>query len=84
MDYQVLFNAVFMVALFLGGWVLNRITSDLREIAQDHRKLDEAHQKTREEYVLKADHKNDLENLGRRFDKVDNKLDQIMELVHKR
>lgn len=77
-----MFNAAVGIGIFLGGWVLNSITSDLRQIATDYRALDEAHRKTREEYVSKVDHKSDIDSLGRRFDKIDTKLDQIMELVH--
>lgn len=82
-DYQVLFNIALTLAAALGGWVLNTITTNIRELTSNLRKLDEEHRKTREEYVTKADHKSDLDGLNRRFDRIDDKLDVLLtEIAH--
>lgn len=82
-DYQVLFNIVLTLAAALGGWVLNSITTNIRELTSNLRQLEQEHRKTREEYVTKVDHKNDLDGLNRRFDRIDDKLDTLLtEIVH--
>lgn len=77
-DYQVLFNIAATLTAFLGGWVLNSITTNIRTISADLKALDLAHQKTREEYVPKSEHVAELGKLEHRFDRIDDKLDRIV------
>ena len=48
MDYQVLFNVVLGLVAFLGGYVVNNITTSLNKLTADLQELDGTHQTTRE------------------------------------
>jgi hypothetical protein len=80
-DYQLLFNSAVALAAFLGGWILNSITGNVKRLALDVRELDKEHRKTREDYVAKVDYKADLQEISHRFDKIDDKLDLIARSV---
>lgn len=72
-DYQLLFNIVFALASVMGGWILGRITRSLDNLDRDVRALPQ-------NYVSKADYRNDIgdikEALRRIEDKLDHKVDK--------
>jgi hypothetical protein len=92
MDSQFVFNAVFGLVSFLGGWVFkmiwSRITNiddDLEDLQKHHeedlkqvrREMSELALSLPEKYVSKQD-LNKLEDfINERFNKVEVKLDQI-------
>jgi hypothetical protein len=76
-DYQTLANAAFGAVTFLGGWILNSLTTNVRQLARDLRVLEEKHQETRESFVTKVDHKTDIDSMTHRFDRIDDKLDAL-------
>lgn len=73
MDFQVAFNVVIGIAAFLGGWVVNRITTSLDRLDKDVRDMPHM-------YVAKDDYRRDigeLKDLCRQiFDKLDHKVDK--------
>lgn len=73
MDFQAAFNVVIGIAAFLGGWVVNRITTSLDRLDKDVRDMPHM-------YVAKDDYRRDigeLKDLCRQiFDKLDNKVDK--------
>ena len=73
MDYQVLFNIAIAVAVFFGGWTLNRIYIAIDRLDNDVRNMPH-------DYVNRADYKADIrdmrEMLGKIFDKLDGKVDK--------
>ena len=92
MDVQLLLNAAFGLIIFLGGWLL-RVTfshiNDLKEeydelydqLQGDYRKLsNDMHEialSLPEKYVAKKDLDKLIEHFNNRFDKLENKIDQI-------
>lgn len=52
-DFQILFNIAVAIAGFLGGWVLNNISSSIRRIDDDVRDLPYM-------FVSKEDYKSDI------------------------
>lgn len=76
-DYQVLFNIVLGAVAFLGGYVVNNITTSLNKLSTDLKELDSKHQVTRETYVPKVDHIAEMTELKHRFDTLDSKLDGV-------
>lgn len=83
MDYQVLFNVAVMIVGALGGWVLGRITSDIKDISTQLTTLRSEHARTREDYVKRVDHDAVIgqikSDFGHRFDRIDDKLERISE-----
>lgn len=92
MDSQLVFNAVFGLVSFLGGWVFKMIWSrvtnideDLEDLQKHHendlkqvrREMSELALSLPEKYVAKQD-LNKLEDfINERFNKLEVKLDQI-------
>ena len=92
MDSQLVFNAVFGLVSFLGGWVfkmiwsrVNNIDEDLEDLQKHHendlkqvrREMSELALSLPEKYVAKQD-LNKLEDfINERFNKLEVKLDQI-------
>lgn len=73
MDYQALFNIAVTVTMFLAGWILNSITTTLRRLDEDIRKMPA-------NYVSKTDYRSDIRELKdltqKIFDKLDSKVDK--------
>jgi hypothetical protein len=73
MESQIFLNAIFGVAAFLGGWVLNNITRTINRIDKDLRDLPHV-------YVTKAEYHRDIDELKdicrQIFAKLDNKADK--------
>jgi hypothetical protein len=73
MDSQFLFNIVFGLAAFFGGWVLNNITKAIERLDDDIRKLPH-------DYVAKDDYRRDIDEIKdickQIFAKLDNKADK--------
>lgn len=92
MDTQFIFNAVFGLVSFLGGWVFKMIWSrisnvddDLEDLQKHHeedlkqvrREMSELALSLPEKYVAKQD-LNKLEDfINERFNKLEQKLDQL-------
>jgi hypothetical protein len=68
MDYQVLFNVAFTVAVFLAGWVLSGITKALDRLDADVRSMPVT-------YVSKADYRDDISEIKSLLRTIDVKLD---------
>lgn len=73
MDYQVLFNIAITIAVFFGGWTLNRIYMAIDRLDGDVRNMPLT-------YVTRDDYRNDMREikdmLGKIFDKLDGKVDK--------
>ena len=92
MDSQLIFNAVFGVISFLGGWVFKLVWSKMTNIDDDLEDLQKHHEEDLkqvrremsdlalslpEKYVSKQD-LNKLEDfINERFNKLEDKIDQI-------
>ena len=92
MDSQVIFNAVFGVISFLGGWVFKLVWSKMTNLDDDLEDLQKHHEEDLkqvrremsdlalslpEKYVSKQD-LNKLEDfINERFNKLEDKIDQI-------
>lgn len=81
LDYQFLFNIVFGIAGFLGGWVLNNLSKAIERLDSDVRAMPHT-------YVSKDDWRDAMremkEEMGRGFDKIDATLNTIFKkLDHK-
>ena len=92
MDVQILLNAAFGLIIFLGGWLLRVTFSHINELKEeydelydqlqgDYRKLShDMHEialSLPEKYVAKKDLDKLIEHFNNRFDKLENKIDQI-------
>lgn len=92
MDYQILVNVSVGVITLLGGWVFKMILSTLNEIKSEHHDLMKHHHedidKLREkhtnlalslpkEYVSKEDFKMFSERMNDRFDRLEEKIDNL-------
>jgi prefoldin subunit 5 len=92
MDTQILLNAAFGLIIFLGGWLIkitfshiNRLKEEYDELYDqlqgDYRKLsNDMHEialSLPEKYVAKRDLDKLIELFNNRFDKLENKIDQI-------
>jgi uncharacterized protein YbjT (DUF2867 family) len=80
-DYQFLFNLVFGIAGFLGGWVLNNLSKAIERLDTDVRAMPHT-------YVSKEDWKDAMKDMKEEvragFDKIDNTLGTIFKkLDHK-
>ena len=73
MDFQTAFDIAMSLAAFMGGYILNRITSSLDKLDNDVRSMPM-------NYVNRVDYRNDigeLKDICRQiFDKLDNKADK--------
>lgn len=80
-DYQFLFNIVFGVAGFLGGWVLNNLSKSIERLDADVRAMPHT-------YVSKDDWKDAMKEMkdtvNRGFEKIDANLGTLFaKLDHK-
>jgi hypothetical protein len=73
MDFQTAFDIAVGLAAFMGGYILNRITSSLDKLDTDVRSMPI-------NYVTRADYRRDIDELKeicrQIFDKLDNKADK--------
>jgi hypothetical protein len=73
-DYQVMFNIVFAIAGFLGGWVLNNFSKAIERLDADVRAMPHT-------YVSKDDWKDAMrdmkDTMHAGFDKIDKNLGVI-------
>lgn len=79
MDMQLAFNIVLALAAGFGGYILNSITTNLRQITSDLRAVEAKVQDTRETYVPKTEHKADIEGLRGAIRELDVKVGHGME-----
>ena len=92
MDNQIIFNAVFGLVSFLGGWVFKMVWSRINSIDEDLEDLQKHHEddlkqvrkemaelalSLPEKYVAKQDLNKLEEFINERFNKLEAKLDQI-------
>ena len=92
MDYQILVNISVGVITLMGGWVFKMILGTLNEIKEEHHDLMKNHHsdidKLREkhtalalslpkEYVSRDDFKMFSERMNDRFDRIEEKLDNL-------
>ena len=92
MDYQILVNIAVGIITLMGGWVFKMILGHINEIKDDHHglmikhhddvdKMKEKHNSLAlslpEKYVSKEDFKMFSERMNDRFDRIEEKLDQI-------
>ena len=92
MDSQFIFNAIFGLISFLGGWVFKMIWSRISSVDQDLESLQRHHEddlkevrremadlalSLPEKYVAKQDLNKLEEFINERFNKLEMKLDQI-------
>ena len=92
MDYQILVNISVGVVTLMGGWVFKMILGTLNEIKAEHHDLMKNHHadidKLREkhtalalslpkEYVSRDDFKMFAERMNDRFDRLEEKIDNI-------
>ena len=92
MDSQFVFNAIFGVVSFLGGWIfkmvwsrINSVDDDLEELQKHHeddlkqvrKDMAELALSLPEKYVAKQDLNKLEEFINERFNKLEIKLDQI-------
>jgi len=73
MDFQTAFDIAMSLAAFMGGYILNRITSSLDKLDNDVRSMPM-------NYVNRVDYRRDIDELKdicrQIFDKLDNKADK--------
>ncbi len=73
MDWQIAFNIAMALVAFMGGWILNRITSSLDRLDRDVRNMPL-------QYVTRSDFQRDIDELKvicrQIFDKLDDKADK--------
>tara|TARA_Y100000593_G_C4222210_1_gene292457 strand:- start:219 stop:506 length:288 start_codon:yes stop_codon:yes gene_type:complete len=92
MDYQILVNIAVGVITLMGGWVFKMILAHINEIKEEHNELMKKHHEDvdilkekytglalslPEKYVSKEDFKMFSERMNDRFDRIEEKLDQI-------
>ena len=92
MDYQILVNIAVGVDTLMGGWVFKMILGHVNEIKEEHNELMKKHHddvdllkekytqlalSLPEKYVSKEDFKMFSERMNDRFDRIEEKLDQI-------
>ena len=68
MDLQTAFNVAMSLAAFMGGYILNRITSSLDKLDDDVRSMPM-------KYVAKDDYRRDIDHLTDICQQIFNKLD---------
>jgi|TARA_R110002020_G_scaffold120146_10_gene273831 hypothetical protein len=92
MDTQFLYNAIFGVVSFLGGWIFKMIWSRMTDLDDDLEKLEKHHEddlkemrkemselalSLPEKYVSKQDLDKLIDFINERFNKLENKIDQL-------
>ena len=92
MDYQVLVDIAVGVAALIAGWVFKIVLSQLNEIKKEHheltvkqtedyRKMVDKHVALAltlpEKYVSKSDFNQFAERMNQRFDRIEEKLDDL-------
>jgi hypothetical protein len=92
MDYQILVNISVGIVTLMGGWVFKMILGHINEIKSDHNDLIAKHHADMEkmttkyidlalqlpkEYVSKEDFKQFTERMNDRFDRLDEKIDDL-------
>ena len=92
MDYQILVNIAVGIITLMGGWVFKMILGTLNEIKQEHNDLTVKHHEDMEklttkyielalqlpkEYVSKEDFKMFSERMNDRFDRLEEKIDNL-------
>ena len=68
MDFQAAFNVAMSLAAFMGGYILNRITTSLDKLDDDVRSMPM-------KYVAKDDYRRDIDHLTDICQQIFNKLD---------
>jgi hypothetical protein len=68
MDLQAAFNVAMSLAAFMGGYILNRITTSLDKLDDDVRSMPM-------KYVAKDDYRRDIDHLTDICQQIFNKLD---------
>ena len=92
MDYQILVNIAVGIITLMGGWVFKMILGHINEIKDDHHglmikhhddvdKMKEKHNSLAlslpEKYVSKEDFKMFSERMNDRFDRLEEKIDNL-------
>ena len=94
MDTQFLYNSIFGVVSFLGGWIFKMIWSRITDIDNDLEGLEKHHEEDLKEirkemgelalslpekYVAKQDLEKLIDFINERFNKLENKIDDLKE-----
>tara|TARA_Y100000593_G_scaffold26231_3_gene52189 strand:- start:3707 stop:3994 length:288 start_codon:yes stop_codon:yes gene_type:complete len=92
MDYQILVNIAVGIGTVMGGWIFKMIMGHINEIKSDHNELMKKHHEDiekislkyvemalslPEKYVSKEDFKMFSERMNDRFDRIEEKLDNM-------
>ena len=92
MDYQILVNIAVGIGTLMGGWIFKMIMGHINEIKSDHNELMKKHHEDiekisltyvemalslPEKYVSKEDFKMFSERMNDRFDRIEEKLDNM-------
>ena len=92
MDYQILVNIAVGIVTLMGGWVFKMILGHVNEIKQEHHNLMVKHHEDvdkikenytalalslPEKYVSKDDFKMFSERMNDRFDRIEEKIDNL-------
>ena len=95
MDSQLIFNAVFGLILFLGGWIFKMVWSRVTNLDDDIEALQKHHEvdlkevrremgelalSLPEKYVSKQDLDKLTDFINERFNKLENKIDGLKEI----
>lgn len=92
MDYQILVNIAVGIGTLMGGWIFKMMMGHINEIKADHNELMKKHHEDiekisltyvemalslPEKYVSKEDFKMFSERMNDRFDRIEEKLDNM-------
>lgn len=92
MDIQFFVNLIFGLVTFLGGWLLKIIFGEIKEQRQENKRLAEAHREDYKQvtedltalaislpskYVSKNDFGDVIRVLEKRFDRLEEKIDDL-------
>ena len=95
MDYQIVINIAIGLITVFGGWIIKLMLAHIEEIKKDHNTLFTKHsndvEKTRteftalalslpEKYVSKDDFKHFAERINQRFDRLEEKIDDLKQV----
>jgi type IV secretory pathway ATPase VirB11/archaellum biosynthesis ATPase len=93
MDAQIILNIAFGTIMFLGGWLMKLILGHINEIKSNHEKLLIKHIEDMEsllekhtnlalsmpeKYVSKDDFQTFVERIDHRFNRIEEKLDNLL------